>query len=417
MKAGGRRVVVTGLGAVTALGNDARSLWEGVCRGRVGIGPITRFDASGFDSRIAGEVKAFQPEDYFDRKDVRKTDRFAQYGMAASIEAVRDSGLDPERVVPERVGVIIGSGVGGLETMEIQHSILMEKGPSRISPYFITMMIINSLPGLVSIRFGFKGPNAATVSACASGAQALGDSFRIIHRGDADVMVAGGAEACVTPMAVGGFASMKALSTRNDDPQRASRPFDRDRDGFVVAEGAGVAILESLEHAQARGARVYAEIVGYGLTGDAFHLTAPAPGGEGAARAMQAALDDAGLDPGDVDYINAHGTSTLLNDRLETAAIKTVFKEHAYRLAVSSTKSMIGHLLGGAGGVEFVVTALAVKEGRIPPTANLENPDPECDLDYVPGAAAREAPIRAALSNSLGFGGHNVTLALRPFHS
>lgn len=407
------RVVVTGLGAVSPLGNDVAALWEGSCSGRSGVSRISRFDASSYASQIAGEVRGFEPEDWFERKEVRKTDRFAQFAMAATLEAVRDSGLELERIQPARAGVLIGSGVGGLETLEQQHSILIERGPSRISPYFITMMIINMASGLISIRLGIRGPNAATVSACASGTQALGDAFKIIERGDADIMIAGGAEAPVTPMAVGGFCSMKALSTRNDDPERASRPFDRERDGFVISEGAGIVILESLDHAQARGAQVYAEVVGYGLTGDAYHLTAPDPDGDGAARAMAMALDDGHLEPEEVDYINAHGTSTLLNDKLESVAIKSVFGDHAYRLAVSSTKSMIGHLLGGAGGVEFIVTALAIKHGRVPPTVNLDHPDPECDLDFVPGETAREMKVRAALKNSFGFGGHNVTLALR----
>jgi len=410
-----RRVVVTGLGAVSPLGNDVEALWEGACEGRSGIGRITRFDPSSFASQIAGEARTFSPEVCFDRKEIRKTDRFAQFGMAAALEAVSDSGLDLERVRRERVGVLIGSGVGGLETLEQQHSILLERGPSRISPYFITMMIINMVSGLVSIRLGVRGPNAATVTACASAGQALGDAFKIVQRGNADVMLAGGAEAPVTPMAVGGFSSMRALSTRNDEPERASRPFDRDRDGFVVAEGAGIAVLEALDHAQARGARIYAEMVGYGLTGDGYHVTAPSPGGEGGARSMIMAMEDGGLRPADVDYVNAHGTSTELNDKLETCSIKTALGEHARRVAVSSTKSVVGHLLGGAGGVEFAVTVLAVHRSMIPPTANLENPDPECDLDFVPGRKARKATIRAALKNSFGFGGHNVTLALKTY--
>ncbi len=417
MKEKGTRVVVTGLGAVTPLGNDVTALWEGVCAGRSGIARITRFDPGPFSSQIAGEATEFSAEACFDRKEIRKTDRFAQLGMAASLEAFRDAGLDGERLVPERVGVLIGSGVGGLETMEQQHSVLIERGPSRISPYFITMMIINAVSGLVSIRLGVKGPNASTVSACASGAQALGDAFKIIERGHADVMVAGGAEAPITKMAVGGFCSMKALSTRNDDPEAASRPFDKDRDGFIIAEGAGIAVLESLDHALARGARIYAELAGYGSTGDAFHLTAPAPEGEGAARSMKAAMEDGGTGADGIDYINAHGTSTNLNDKLETAAIKSVFGDRAYKIPVSATKSMIGHLLGAAGAAEFIVTALAVREGRIPPTMNLENPDPECDLDYVPGRSPRQASVRAALTNSLGFGGHNVTLALKRYSS
>ncbi len=409
------RVVVTGLGAVTPLGNDVASLWNGVCSGRSGIGRLTRFDPDPFPSQVAGEANDFSPDLCFDAKDLRKTDRFAQFGMAASLEAFRDSGLKDGDFDPDRVGVLIGSGVGGLQTLEDQHTVLMERGPRRISPYFITMMIINAASGLVSIRLGVKGPNASTVSACASGAQALGDAGKIIERGHADIMIAGGAEAPITRMAVGGFCSMKALSTRNDEPEKASRPFDRDRDGFVIAEGAGVVVLESLDHARARGARIYAELAGYGLTGDAFHLTAPAPGGEGAVRSMQAALEDAGLDAGDVDYINAHGTSTNLNDALETSAVKTVFGQRAYEIPVSSTKSMIGHLLGAAGAVELVVAVLAVRDGRIPPTINHENPDPECDLDYVPGCSTRPANLQVVLSNSLGFGGHNVTLALKKY--
>jgi len=415
MKEKDTRVVVTGLGAVTPLGNDVAALWEGCCSGRSGIARITRFDPGLFSSQIAGEASEFSPEVCFDRKDVRKTDRFAQLGMAASLEAFRDSGLKDGDFNPDRVGVLIGSGVGGLETLENQHTVLMERGPKRISPYFITMMIINAASGLVSIRLGVKGPNASTVSACASGAQAIGDAAKFIERGHADVMIAGGAEAPITQMAVGGFCTMKALSTRNDAPEVASRPFDRSRDGFVIAEGAGVVVLESLEHAEARGARIYAELSGYGLTGDAFHLTAPAPGGEGATRSMQMALKDGGLGADEIDYVNAHGTSTTLNDRLETDAIKSVFGDRAYKIPVSSTKSMIGHLLGAAGGAEFVVTVLAVREGRIPPTINHEDPDPECDLDYVPGRSARDADVRAALSNSLGFGGHNVTLAVKRY--
>ncbi|MCK4545874.1 MAG: beta-ketoacyl-ACP synthase II [Candidatus Eisenbacteria sp.] len=415
MTENGRRVVVTGLGAVTPLGKDVAALWEGACAGRSGIGRITRFDPSCFASQIAGEAREFDPEEYFDRKELRKTDRFAQFGVAASLQAVQDARLDPKSVDSERVGVVIGSGIGGMETLEQQHTISMERGPARISPYFITMMIINMASGLVAIRLGFKGPNAATVSACSSGAQALGECFNIVRRGDADVMIGGGSEACITHMGVGGFCSMRALSTRNDDPERASRPFDRDRDGFVVAEGAGIAVLESLDHALARGARIYAEFAGYGLTGDAFHQTAPAPGGDGAARAMQMAMGHGNLKAQDIDYINAHGTSTELNDKVETAAIKTVLGDRAYEVPISSTKSVTGHLLGAAGGVELAVTALAIHHGRVPPTANLENPDPECDLDYVPGNSARELPVRAALTNSLGFGGHNISLALKAY--
>jgi 3-oxoacyl-[acyl-carrier-protein] synthase II len=337
-------------------------------------------------------------------------DRFTQYGMAAAIMAVQDSGLVVANGNAHRVGVLVGSGIGGIETLENQHKVLMDKGPGRISPFFIPMMIVNMATGMISMRFGAKGPSNSTVTACASGANAIGDAYRIITYGDADAMIAGGAEAPITAISVGGFASMKALSTRNDDPTRASRPFDADRDGFVIGEGAGVVVLEELEHARKRGARIYCELAGYGYTADAHHMTAPAPGGEGAARSMREALEDAGLTPGDVGYLNAHGTSTPLNDRFETLAVKSVFGEHAKSVAVSSTKSMTGHLLGAAGGIEFIILALAHHEGKVPPTINYETPDPECDLDYVPNQA-RTATIRAALSNSLGFGGHNVTLA------
>jgi len=409
-----KRVVVTGLGAVTPLGNTAREFWENALAGKSGAGPITRFDASRHDVRFACEVKDFDPSTIGDRKEVRKMDRFTQFGLAAALEAVQDAGLSVSGNAAERVGVLVGSGIGGIETLEQQKQVLLEKGPGRVSPFFIPMMIVNMATGMISMRLGAKGPSNATVTACASGANAIGDALRILRYGDADVMIAGGAEAPISPLAVGGFASMKALSSRNDDPAGASRPFDADRDGFVIGEGAGVVVLEELSHALARGARIYCELSGYGYTADAHHITAPAPDGEGAARSMRAALADAGLAPADVAYLNAHGTSTPLNDRFETTAVKSALGGHATRVAVSSTKSMTGHLLGAAGGIEFVILALAHRDGRIPPTINYRTPDPDCDLDYVPNTA-RDVEVGAALSNSLGFGGHNVTLATRRY--
>ena len=409
-----RRVVVTGMGVVSPVGIGLDAFWSALVEGRSGIGPITRFDASGLECRIAGEVREFQPEQFMDRKEARRTDRFAQFALAASLMALRDAGLDESRPLGSRAGVVIGSGIGGMDTWEAGHRTLLERGPGRVSPFTVPMMIPNMAAGLVSIRFGAEGPNRCTVSACASGADAIGDAFRIIQRGDADLMLAGGTEAAITPFAIAAFAAAKSLSTRNDDPPRASRPFDRDRDGFVMGEGAGILVLEALEHARARGARVYAEIVGYGATADAFHITQPAPEGRGAARAMRAALDDAGLPPEAVDYVNAHGTSTVYNDWYETVAIKQVFGEHAYRLAVSSTKSMTGHLLGAAGGVEAIVCVLAIQRGVIPPTINLDNPDPRCDLDYVPNRA-RAQRVDVAVSNSFGFGGHNAVLVFKRY--
>jgi 3-oxoacyl-[acyl-carrier-protein] synthase II len=406
-----RRVVVTGLGALTPIGNSAQEFWTNALAGVSGAGSITRFDTSSHDVKFAAEVKGFDPTSFGERKEMKKMDRFTQYGMAASQMAVQDSGLDVA-AMGERVGVVIGSGIGGIETLENQHTVYMEKGASRISPFFIPMMIINMLTGLVSMRFGAKGPTNSTVTACASGANAIGDAFRIIQFGDADVMITGGAEAPVSPISVGGFGSMRALSTRNEDPKRASRPFDADRDGFVIGEGAGIVVLEEREHALARGAKIYCEMAGYGYTADAYHMTAPDPKGQGAVRSMEGALRDAGVAPQDVDYINAHGTSTPLNDRFETMAIKKVFGDHAANIAISSTKSMTGHLLGAAGGIEFVILALAHHEGKIPPTINYETPDPECDLDYVPNAP-RERNVDVAISNSFGFGGHNVTLATK----
>jgi 3-oxoacyl-[acyl-carrier-protein] synthase II len=409
-----RSVVITGLGAVTPLGNTARAFWQALIAGKSGIGPVTRFDASRLPTRIAGEVRGFKPEPFMDLKEARRSDLFVQYAAGAAQEAILDAGLDRNPVRPERIGAIIGTGIGGIGTLEAQHKNMLEKGPSRISPFFIPMMIANMASGFVSIRWNMKGPNLATVSACSSGANAIGDALDFIREGRADAMVCGGAEATLTELCFAGFTSMKAMSTRNDEPERASRPFDRDRDGFVMGEGAGVVVLEEESHAQKRGARIYARMIGYGVTADAYHITAPDPEGDGAARAMAAALEDGGLRPEEVGYINAHGTSTPLNDKTETAAVKTVFGAHARRLALGSTKSMTGHLLGAAGGIELVATVYAVVEGILPPTINYEHADPECDLDCVPNEA-RKATIQVALSNSLGFGGHNVTLAVRRF--
>jgi 3-oxoacyl-[acyl-carrier-protein] synthase II len=408
------RVVVTGLGAVTPVGNTVGTFWEAVCEGRSGIGPITRFDAKRLDARIAGEVKGFDPLRVIEKKDLKKLDLFIQYALSAGVEAVEDARIEFDHVDPTRAGCLVGSGIGGILAILDWHKIIMEKGPSRISPFFIPSLIVNMASGQLSIRYKLKGPNSSVVTACATGNHAIGDAFRIIQRGEADLMVAGGSEAIIDELPLAGFASMKALSTRNDEPQRASRPFDADRDGFVAGEGAGVVVLESLEHARRRSARIYAEIVGYGMTADAYHMTAPDPDGDGAVRAMAAALRDGGLEPEAVGYINAHGTSTPYNDRTETLAIKKVFGDHARRLAVSSTKSVIGHLLGAAGGVEAVATVLAVHHGLLPPTVNYETPDPECDLDYVPNVA-RPVQVDAALSNGFGFGGTNATLAFRRF--
>lgn len=409
-----RRTAVTGIGVVTPIGSGKDDFWAALVAGRNGAGPITRFDASSYAVRIACEVKGFDPDAFIDKRESRKMDLSTQYGVAASLMAWKDSGMADCRFDADRAGVVIGSGVGGIQTLEDQHSVLMEKGPRRISPFFIPMLIPDMSSGMVSIMLGLRGPNYATVSACASGAHAIGEAFRAIERGDADVMLTGGTEAAVCPLAAAGFASMKALSSRNDDPARASRPFDAGRDGFVLGDGAGVVVLEELEHARRRGARIYCEVVGYGATADAFHMTAPAPEGAGGARAMALALADAHVAPDQVQYVNAHGTSTPLNDKCETEAIKTAFGGHAKKLAVSSTKSMTGHLLGAAGGVEFAATALAIAESVIPPTINYETPDPECDLDYVPNQA-RDAKVTYALTNSFGFGGHNAVLALHRF--
>ena len=409
-----KRVVVTGVGAVTPIGNTPAEYWEGLLSGRNGIGPISLFDASQHKCRIAGEVKGFDPQQYLDGKEIKRMDRFAQFAVAASMQALADAQFTINELNAEQVGVIIGSGVGGIKVLEDQQTIYLTKGPDRCSPFMVPMMISNMAAGLTAIHTGAKGPNSCPVTACAAGSNAVGDAFRLIQRGFAQAMICGGAEAAVTPLSVAGFASARALSTRNDDPAHASRPFDRDRDGFVMGEGSGILLLEELEHAKSRGARIYAEIVGYGLTCDAYHMTSPAPAGEGAARAMQLALKDANLNPDRISYVNAHGTSTAANDVNETAAIKTALGEAAYKIAISSTKSMTGHLLGGSGGIEAVATVLAIANDSIPPTINLDNPDPECDLDYVPHSS-RAQKVEVALSNSFGFGGHNVTLAFKKY--
>jgi len=409
-----RRVVITGIGLVTPLGVGRAVNWERLVAGRSGIGPITRFDASRFSTRIAGECREFDPLQFIDKKEVRKMDRFIQYGLAAAQLAVDDAAIPPELLADERCGVYVGSGIGGIGTIEEWHTVLMEKGPSRVSPFFLIATIINEAAGQISIRFRSKGPNMASVTACASSTHAVGDAFRIIARGDADIMIAGGAEAPITPLGMAGFSSMKALSERNDEPERASRPFDAKRDGFVVGEGAGILILEEMEAALGRKATIYAEIVGYGMTGDAYHVTAPALDGDGAIRVMRAAIEDAGVEPTAVDYINAHGTSTPYNDKVETTAIKAVFGEHAYKIGVNSTKSMTGHLLGGTGAVEAAYTALCLLHQVMPPTINYENPDPDCDLDYVPNRA-RPGEIDFGLSNSFGFGGTNASLLLKRY--
>ena len=408
------RVVVTGLGAVTPVGNTAEEFWTALIQGKSGIGPITRFDATDFPTRIAGEVKGFDALKFVDKKDDRKLDLYLKYALACAVMAVEDAGLDPAKEDGNRFGVLVGSGIGGISTLLESHKVLLDKGPDRVSPFFIPMLIINMASGLISMRFGARGPNSSVVTACATGNHAIGDATRIIQRGDADVMIAGGAEAIIIPLTIAGFCQMKAMSTRNDEPARASRPFDADRDGFVCGEGGGLVVLESLEHAVRREARIYAEVVGYGMTGDAHHMTAPDPEGDGAARAMAAALRDAALEPAAVGYINAHGTSTPYNDKFETIAIKRVFGEHAKRLPVSSSKSMTGHLLGAAGGIEAVATTLALYHGVLPPTINYEKPDPECDLDYVPNQA-RKQDVEVALSNAFGFGGTNATLAFRKY--
>ncbi len=410
-----RRVVVTGLGAVTPVGNDVATTWQSLLAGESGGADITKFDASKYSVRFACEVKNFDPLTYMDRKEAKRADVYAHYAVAASVQAVADAGITPGSVVPESMGVIIGSGIGGIRSFEDEHEVFRTLGPGKISPFFIPKFIGDIAAGIVSMRLQAKGPNYATVSACASSAHAIGDAFRIIQYGDADVMVAGGSEAAVTPMSIGGFANMGALSTRNDEPAAASRPFDKDRDGFVMGEGAGVVVLEELEHALRRGARIYGEVVGYRATGDAYHLTGQPDAHEGLQRAMRGALNDAGLATTDVDYINAHGTSTPLNDPNESKGIQAVFGEHAHVLSISSTKSATGHMLGAAGSVEFIACALAMRDNLVPPTINYHTPDPECVLDYTPNTPRARA-VNVALSNSSGFGGHNVSIALRRWH-
>lgn len=408
-----RRVVVTGVGALTPLGNNAETFWQNAIQGKSGIGPLTRVNADDYPAKVAAEITDFNPEDYIDKKDARKMDRFTHYAVAASLMAVKDAKLEITEENAPRVGVWVGSGIGGMETFENQFEILLNRGPRRVSPFFVPMMIPDMAAGQVSIILGAKGFNSCTVTACATGTNSIGDAFKVIQRGDADVMISGGAEAPITRMAIAGFCANTALSN-NPDPKTASRPFDKNRDGFVIGEGAGIVVLEDLEHALARGASIYAEIVGYGATGDAYHITAPSPGGEGGARAMKMAIDDAGLQPHEIDYINAHGTSTAYNDKFETMAIKEVFGESAYDTVISSTKSMTGHLLGAAGGVEAILTVLAIKNSIVPPTINLQEADPDCDLDYVPNKA-RGMEVKAAMSNSLGFGGHNATIVFKKY--
>ncbi|MCG1020099.1 beta-ketoacyl-ACP synthase II [Sutcliffiella horikoshii] len=408
-----RRVVVTGLGAVTPIGLNVNEAWENAIKGVSGVGPLTRVDSEKFPAKVAAEITNFNAEDFMDKKEARRMDRFTQYAIAASFMAVKDANLEITDEIAPRVGVWVGSGIGGMETFEQQYKTFLEKGARRVSPFFVPMMIPDMATGQISIALGAKGVNSCTVTACATGTNSIGDAFKVIQRGDADVMVSGGTEAPLTEMSFAGFSSAKALSL-NPDPKTASRPFDANRDGFVMGEGAGIVVLEDLEHALARGARIYAEIVGYGATGDAHHITAPAPGGEGGVRAMKMAIEDADLQPGDIDYINAHGTSTEYNDKFETLAIKEVLGTHANNVAISSTKSMTGHLLGAAGGVEAIFTIKAIENGIIPPTINLDTPDPECDLDYVPNEA-RHKEVKAAMSNSLGFGGHNATIVFKKY--
>jgi 3-oxoacyl-[acyl-carrier-protein] synthase II len=408
-----RRVVVTGMGAITALGFDLDTLWNNLMEGKSGVTVIDHFDVSQYPTRIAAVIRDFNPEDYMDRKDARKMDRFVQFAVAASDLALKDAGIRiGDNADPERVGVYVGSGIGGLSTWEEQHRILLEKGPKRISPFFIPMMIANMASGQISMRNGAKGPNSTSVTACATGTHSIGDSFRLIQRGDADVMICGGAEATITPIGMAGFCAMRAMSTRNEEPERASRPFDIDRDGFVMGEGSGILVLEELEHAVKRGARIYAEVIGYGMSADAYHMTDPDP--DGPARCMAMAIRDAGISPEDVQYINAHGTSTPVGDKSELTAIKRTFGDHAGKLAVSSTKSMTGHLLGAAGGVEAVILALSIHHGRLAPTINVDNQDPECDLDVVPNEP-RSLDLRVGMSNSFGFGGHNATIILKKY--
>lgn len=407
-----KRVVITGLGPVTPIGIGKEEYWDSLIAGKSGVGYITRFDTENFPTKIAAEIKNFTPEDYIDKRELRRMDRFTQYALVATFLALKDGKISLENEDKERIGVVLGSGIGGMETLEAEHLKLLEKGPRRVSPVFIPMMISNMASGQISIYYGLKGPSMVITTACASGTHAIGEAFRMIQRGICDLIITGGSEAAITPIALAGFSSMKALSTRNEEPSKASRPFDKDRDGFVMGEGAGILILEELEHAIKRGARIYAELVGYGATSDAYHMTAPDPSADGAKRAMELALKDGNVDYHQVDYINAHGTSTHYNDKLETLAIKELFKEHAYKLNISSTKSMTGHLLGAAGGIEAIATTLAISEGKIPPTINYEIPDEECDLNYTPNKFV-EKEIAYAMSNSLGFGGHNATILLK----
>jgi len=411
-----KRVVITGVGLVSPVGIGVRETWDALCAGTSGVGEITRFDVSNYQTRIAAEVKDFHAEDFLPQKEAKRTERFIAYAVAATRMAIEDSGLVIDSSNADRVGVITGCGLGGLSILEDTCLKLTSRGPKRVSPFFIPMMIGNMVPGMISIHFGAKGPNASLATACAAGAHAIGDSCKLILNGQADAMITGGVESVVNPTCIAGFNSMKALSTRNDEPEKASRPFDRDRDGFVVGEGSGIMIIEALDHALERGAKIYAELTGYGMSGDGYHMTAPPPDGSGAARCMTAALEDSGMAPDKIDYINAHGTSTPLNDLSETRAIKLVFKEHAYNLAISSTKSMTGHLLGGAGGIETVFTALAISDGRLPPTINHDQPSDECDLDYVPNVM-RLTQVEHAMTNSFGFGGTNASLILSRYHS
>jgi len=410
----GRRVVITGMGLVIPIGIGVETAWKNVCEGKSGIGLLTRFDTNGFETKIAGEVKHFNPELYIDKKEIKKMDLFIHYAIAAAKEALEDAQLAITPENSEQIGVIVGTGLGGLPSIERYHKILLEKGPGRISPFFIPMLIANLASGQIAIQFGPKGPNTCVVTACATGAHCIGDAFRAIVYGDAEAMIAGGTEANITPLTIGGFNSMKALSTRNDEPEKACRPFEKNRDGFVVAEGAGILILEELQFALKRNAKIYGELIGYGYTSDAYHITAPSPDGDGAVRCMRMAIKDARLKPEDVEYINAHGTSTPLNDLTETIAIKKVFGDRAKKIPISATKSMTGHLLGAAGSTEAIFTILAIQDGIIPPTINYEEPDPQCDLDYVPNAARRQ-PLNIAMSNAFGFGGTNATLVFKKF--
>ena len=409
-----KRVVITGLGAVTPIGIGRDKYWNSLLKGKSGIDYITRFDTEKYDTKIGAEIKDFSPEDFMDRKEARRMDRFTQYAIAGTSLALEDGDIKLEKLDKERIAVVIGSGIGGMETLEKEHSKLLGRGPKRVSPLFIPMMISNIAPGQISMVYGIKGPSFAITTACASSTHAIGESFRMIQRGIADLIIAGGSEGAITPISLAGFNSMKALSTRNEEPTKASRPFDKERDGFVIGEGAGILILEELNHALDRGATIYGEIIGYGATSDAYHITAPDPEAEGAKRAMELALKDGKVHFSNIDYINAHGTSTYYNDKLETLAIKKEFKEHAYNLAISSTKSMTGHLLGAAGGIEAIATILAIKEGIIPPTINYENPDESCDLNYTPNILIKR-DIKYALSNSLGFGGHNASILLKKY--